>query len=154
MPPPVTTRHATEADLDALAELFDAYRVFYRQDSDKAAARDFLAQRLSHQESVILIAEQNGQAVGFTQLYPSFSSVRMKPVWILNDLYVDDAARGSGCGKALLHAAERMAAERGAAGLMLETEASNRVAQQLYHGQGWSLDSNQHFSLDIPRSTA
>ncbi len=147
----ITTRIASIEDLDSLTSLFDAYRVFYRQESNSSAARHFLNQRIQRQESVILIAERGGVAVGFTQLYPAFSSVRMTPIWILNDLYVSSAARGCGCGRQLLSAAEHVANDRGVAGLMLETETTNAAAQRLYLSQGWSLDSNQHFSLDIPR---
>ena len=77
-------------DVDAVAPLFDAYRQFYQQPSDPALARAFIAERLARSESVIFLAERDGQAVGFVQLYPLFSSTAARPrrLWLLNDLFV------------------------------------------------------------------
>lgn len=66
----------TNAELAAVAPLFNNYRVFYGQPSDLALATSFLAERITNEESVILLAkDDSGKPVGFTQLYPSFSSV-------------------------------------------------------------------------------
>jgi len=95
----IVVRQATTADLDALVPLFDAYRVFYRKTSDPELARTFLAERLSRNQSVVFLALRgNGAAVGFTQLYPSFSSAAAAPVFILNDLFVAPDARRNGRG--------------------------------------------------------
>ena len=123
---------AGPADLDALALLFDAYRGFYGQASDIAGARDWLRSRLRVGESVVLVAKRAGAAVGFVQLYPMFSSVRMARTWILNDLFVDAAARRGGVARALLDAAAAFAREDGAAGLSLETGRDNAAARALY----------------------
>src|SRR5687767_8930354 len=110
-----TVRHATLDDLDALTPLFDGYRQFYGQRSDRDAARAFLSARLQAAESVVLMALlDDGPAAGFTQLYPTFSSVRMARVWVLNDLYVDVAARGHGAARALLQSAAEFARGDGA----------------------------------------
>lgn len=124
--------------LDALAGLFDAYRRFYGQPSDPARAREFLAERLVYDQSAVFIAlDGNGEApLGFTQLYPLFSSVRAAPMWLLNDLYVVRAARGRGIGAALLERAREHARETGACGLMLETAVDN-PARRLYERSGW-----------------
>ena len=127
-------------DLDALAPLFDAYRRFYGQPSDIAGARAFLADRFKRGESVIFLAVVDGAIVGFTQLYPSFSSVSMKRLWVLNDLFVTPDARKSGAGRALLERAERWAAETGAKGLTLSTQLTNLGAQRLYEACGWTKD--------------
>jgi len=127
-------------DLDALAPLFDAYRRFYGQPSDIAGARAFLADRFKRGESVIFLAVVDGAIVGFTQLYPSFSSVSMKRLWVLNDLFVTPDARKSGAGRALLERAERWAAETGAKGLTLSTQLTNLSAQRLYEACGWTKD--------------
>ena len=76
-----TIRRASAADLDALVPLFDAYRMFYAQPSDPVRARDFLAERLANGESSVLVAERGPSAIGFTQLYPVFSSVRTARTW-------------------------------------------------------------------------
>ena len=127
-------------DLDALVPLFDAYRRFYGQPSDLIGARTFLADRFKRGESVIFLAVVDGAIVGFTQLYPSFSSVSMKRLWVLNDLFVTPDARKSGAGRALLERAERWAAETGAKGLTLSTQITNLGAQRLYEACGWTKD--------------
>ena len=138
--PEVRSVRAELDDLDALVPLFDAYRRFYGQPSDLMSARTFLADRFKRGESVIFLAVVDGAIVGFTQLYPSFSSVSMKRLWVLNDLFVTPDARKSGAGRALLERAERWAAETGAKGLTLSTQITNLGAQRLYEACGWTKD--------------
>src|SRR6202007_627461 len=110
----VTVRQATVADIDDIVPLFDGYRQFYRQPSEPDRIRTFLLDRFEHNQSVIFVAEQNGRAVGFTQLYPSFSSGALARIYILNDLFVDPAARRSSAGTALLEASADFARRVGA----------------------------------------
>lgn len=138
----VTVRRAMLADVDAIAPLFDGYRQFYGQPSNLLRAHDFIAERLGREESVILLAEDAaGSAIGFAQLYPSFSSVQTARLWILNDLFVDPGARQRGGGRALLQACEAYARDSGAIGLQLETANTNTVAQALYTEMGWEMDA-------------
>ena len=150
----ITVRRATLDDLDSVAPLFDAYRRFYAQPADLPRARDFLHERLQRGESAILLAELDGRLAGFTQLYPMFSSVRTARIWVLNDLFVDEAARRRGVAQALLDGAARFARERGAAGLMLETSRDNAPARALYRAAGWSEDESQWYSLHTPAETS
>jgi len=145
----VSTRRAGPQDLDALAVLFDAYRGFYGQPSDVARARDWLRTRMRVGESVVLVAERNGDIVGFTQLYPMFSSVRTTHTWILNDLFVAEAARRGGVARALLDAAVAFARASGAAGISLETTRDNAAARALYRAAGWSEDDTQWYSVSL-----
>ena len=142
---------AGPADLDALALLFDAYRGFYGQASDIAGARDWLRSRLRVGESVVLVAKRGGTTVGFAQLYPMFSSGRLAKTWILNDLFVDAAARRGGVARALLDAAAAFAREDGAAGLSLETGRDNAAARALYRAAGWHEDDTQWYSLSFSK---
>ena len=129
---------AERKHLDDLAPLFDGYRQFYGQRPDLAAARAFLGERIERDESVIYIAyADEGEAAGFTQLYPSFSSVSLKRLWILNDLFVRSAVRRGGVGRALLERARQHALETGAKGLILNTAVTNKPAQTLYESCGW-----------------
>src|ERR1700759_1354603 len=98
-------RQATVSDLDALVPLFDGYRQFYRQPSEPDRIRKFLRDRFEHNQSVIFLALRDGEAGGFTQLYPSFSSASLGRVFVLNDLFVAPRARRSGVGGALVEAA-------------------------------------------------
>lgn len=134
-------RKATSVDLKLIAPLFDAYRRFYRQPSDLRYARSFLRARLDRKESVILLALDQSEAVGFTQLYPSFSSVSMARIFILNDLFVAPDARCRGVGSALLAAAADFGKQAGAVRLALTTETSNTVAQSVYERMGWVRDT-------------
>ncbi|MFM2392465.1 MAG: hypothetical protein RLZZ546_442 [Bacteroidota bacterium] len=131
----------------SISNLFDSYRIFYKQESNLDGARLFLEERLAKQESIILVAFNEGIAVGFTQLYPSFSSVSMKPLYILNDLYVIEEKRGQGIGENLLDAAEKMGRELAWKGMVLET-AHDNPAQKLYERKGWSEDKDyKHYGI-------
>ncbi len=147
----VQVRRATLNDLDGVASLFDAYRVFYKQTSDLQAAREFIKKRLENADSVILLASDQHQApVGFTQLYPLFSSVRMRSIWLLNDLFVDGNARKRGVGHQLMRHAEEWARQSGAAGLELATARDNIAASSVYEDLGWQLDTEyHHYSLSV-----
>ena len=138
----IIVRQATVADLDAIVPLFDAYRQFYGQPPDTALARAFLLERFQHNQSVIFIAqEQDRSTIGFTQLYPSFSSARVKRIFILNDLFVVPAARRRRVGHLLLQAAADFGRTVGAARLTLSTALTNVSAQSLYEAAGWQRDT-------------
>src|SRR5690349_17530868 len=95
-------RNATTHDLVQLARLFNAYRVFYKKESDIEAATLFLKERMNKNESVIFVSLNNETITGFTQLYPLFSSTRMRRLWLLNDLFVEEKFRGQGISVALI----------------------------------------------------
>lgn len=133
-------RQAGIADLDALAGLFDLYRQFYAQASDVEGARAFLGDRITREQSAIFLAEDDGRAVGFCQLYPSFTSAGMALTYILNDLFVVPVARGAGVGRKLLDHAASWAREEGAARLTLSTAHDNLAARALYETCGWTQD--------------
>lgn len=141
----IMIRKATLDDLAELAELFDQYRVFYRKESDLAAAQEFLRERLSKAESEIFLAIEGGKAVGFVQCYPLFSSTRMKPLWLLNDLYVHPDFRGRGFSVKLIDRCKELCVETGACGLILETEKTNDIGQSLYPRAGFSVDEEHDF---------
>jgi GNAT superfamily N-acetyltransferase len=133
---------AESKHLELVAPLFDLYRQFYEQPSDLVGARDFISARLQKGDSVIFLAlEEDGRALGFTQLYPTFSSTWMKRLWTLNDLFVRNDVRKKGVGQALMERARQWAVETGAHGLQLETAKDNHAAQRLYEGMGWKRDN-------------
>ncbi len=135
----VTIQPATLVDLDDVSKLFDAYRVFYQQQSDGMAAAKFIEQRILERDSVIFLArDEQGVAVGFVQLYPTFSSRTMQRMWTLNDLYVAESAREQGVALQLLAEAKRFSLAGGAKGLVLCTQVSNTKAQALYKKFGFS----------------
>jgi ribosomal protein S18 acetylase RimI-like enzyme len=136
----IAVRKAALSDLDTLAPLFDQYRQFQGQAGDLAAAREFLGARLERAESIVFLAHAGEQAAGFAQLYPSFSSVSLKRVFILNDLFVAAAARRKGVATGLLAALEHGAWQLGAGRITLNVARSNAAAQALYESRGWRRD--------------
>ena len=137
----ITVRQAVLADLKDLTALFDRYRQFYGKAGDLEGARRFLLDRFQHGESILLIAHVKGKAAGFTQLHPSFSSLSMARVFMLNDLFVADTARRQGTASQLLGAATALARSLGAVALTLSTALDNRSAQALYEAAGWQRDT-------------
>jgi ribosomal protein S18 acetylase RimI-like enzyme len=145
----VSIRKATIDELDSLTELFDSYRVFYEQESDIQGAKLFIKERLLNEDSVVFIAYDEIRAVGFVQLYPTYSSVSMKRSWILNDLYVNASARKKGFGEKLIQKAIGFAEETGAKGLSLETGHDNVMAQSLYEKIGFKKESNYFYYFSL-----
>jgi len=133
----VQVRQAVFADLEALALLFDAYRQFQGRRSDLFAAHAFLRARFGHGESIVFLAQASGHALGFAQLYPSYSSVSLKRIFVLNDLFVDPGARGRGIASRLLKAVEAHAWTNDAARVTLSVARDNDVARAIYEAKGW-----------------
>ncbi|MEF3073790.1 GNAT family N-acetyltransferase [Methylobacter sp. Wu1] len=136
----ITIRQAVASDIDALAPLFDSYRQFYGRESDIRAAREFLLARFNHGESAVFIAHDANAAIGFAQLYPSFSSVSLARTFVLNDLFVRESSRRKGVASLLLAAAVEFGKSLAAARLSLSTAVSNETAQALYQSAGWRRD--------------
>ena len=146
----VTIQQAQLKDVDVVAPLFSAYRSFYEQQERLDEARSFLHARLTNQESVIFLAvdvEENG--LGFVQLYPLFSSVRMAKTWLLNDLFVAESARRQGIAEMLMQAASDFAQQSGAIRLELATAPDNVQAQAVYEKLGYARDDFYHYSLSL-----
>ncbi|SEV97148.1 Acetyltransferase (GNAT) family protein [Chryseobacterium wanjuense] len=139
------TRKANIQDVRQLSELFDQYRVFYHKDSDIPAAENFLKERIEKEDSEIFVAENDGKLVGFVQLYPLFSSTRMKRYWLLNDLYVNENHRGKGYSKQLIEEAKELAKSTDACGILLETGKSNDIGNKLYPACGFEIYDEVNF---------
>jgi ribosomal protein S18 acetylase RimI-like enzyme len=129
----------TASDLAELHPLVESYRAFYKQpENDKTLG--FLEERIKNQEAIAFIARVNGEAVGFTLLYPTFSTVSLSNIWLLNDLYVAESARGNGIANELMDVAEAAAKSSGATRVFLRTANDNLPAQALYEGRNWVKD--------------
>ncbi len=133
---------ASIENLEQILPLFEGYRKFYKQLPNLEAARDFLKERFLNNDSILFMAlNEDENAIGFTQLYPTFSSVSMQPTYILNDLYVDPSMRGNKVGEKLLNHAKQFAIKNNSKGLTLETDLDN-PAQKLYERLAWKKDTN------------
>ena len=175
----VRRAEAIWGDIEMAAKLFDQYRQFYGLAPDFNLARHFIGERLVKNESVIFLAinsvlqlavrpveplthdstmdrsamQQGGSdgALGFVQLFPSFSSLKAQRLWVLNDLFVAPEGRGKGVGRALMDRARRHAEETGACRLTLETMHDNQVAKSLYLSLGYVHDGDgvEHYTLQL-----
>lgn len=139
-------RKAILQDLEPLSLLFDNYREFYEKESDIEGAIAFLKDRINNSESEIFVAlDLTGSMKGFIQLYPIFSSTRMKRFWLLNDLFIHPTYRGQGISKALLYKVQAFSQETGSCGLMLETAKANTIGNSLYPAVGFVLDKEHNY---------
>lgn len=138
-------RKAQLTDLDQLAILFDLYRVFYKKEKDLSGATQFLHDRMVNKESEIFVAIDEINFLGFVQLYPIFSSTRMKRLWLLNDLFVVAEYRGKGISLALIEKSKELCRSTNACGLLLETAKTNAVGNQLYPRAGFELEADSNF---------
>lgn len=135
-------KRVTEEDIIHIASLFDAYRMFYEQESNIDAASTFITERLRNKDSIIFAAILDNQYVGFTQLYPTFSSVAMKKAFILNDLFVAERYRKNGVAQALMNTAFEFAENEQARFITLETGVSNTKAQALYEKMNMVIEND------------
>ncbi|MFS4468125.1 GNAT family N-acetyltransferase [Maribacter sp. 2210JD10-5] len=136
-----TVLQANITHLEDIVPLFNEYRIFYGMESDENAARTFLKERIIKEESIIFLAYQDVNAIGFTQLYKTFSSVSLQGFFILNDLYVNEGHRKNNVGEALLEKAKSYCKMMNYKGLALET-ATDNPAQKLYEKLGWKKDDH------------
>jgi GNAT superfamily N-acetyltransferase len=145
-----TIRKAVLADVPQLAKLFNEYRIFYDKTSDLTGAENFLKDRLQKKESVVFVSEHAGVLTGFVQLYPTFSSTRMKRIWVLNDLFVEHSHRGKGISKLLIEAAKNLCIATNGCSLVLETSKNNSIGNKLYSSEGFHIDKEyNHYNWDI-----
>jgi ribosomal protein S18 acetylase RimI-like enzyme len=133
-------RAATLSDLEALLPLVRGYRIFYKQQPDDAREREFIETHLNNGTSAIYVAEVDGRAAGFMQLFRTYSTVHLAAAWILEDLFVEPQYRKRGIAAALLQRAVEHAREDDASGMFLETAADNVPAQSVYEAAGWTRE--------------
>jgi ribosomal protein S18 acetylase RimI-like enzyme len=147
---------ATLEHLDLLTPLFVKYREFYGELPFPDSSRTFLEKRLRREESVIYLAlhdEDDSKLLGFCQLYPSFSSLSLKRVWILNDIYVAEDARRQLVADHLIQKAKKMARESQAVRMRVSTSSNNEVAQKVYESIGFKEDTQfKNYVLPINES--
>lgn len=142
-------RKAFIEDLDALAVMFDLYRIFYNHPSDIKACKQFLEERVQENQSVIYIATIDGKAAGFTQLYPIFSSAGLKRTWLLNDIYVMENYRKHHVASRLLDAAMQLGKDTNSAWLLLQTSTENYAAHIVYQKKGWERLDDIFYQFNI-----
>jgi len=142
-----TITPAKKTQLEPLAKIFDQYRSFYNMPANLNSSRNFIKQRLEKSDSLLFVAEKDKQLAGFMQIYPSFSSVAMKPIWILNDLFVAKKARRLGCARKMMKYLQATATRQDIFSIKLATEVNNFKAKDLYLSLGYELNQGfEHYS--------
>jgi GNAT superfamily N-acetyltransferase len=86
------------------------------------------------------LATLDSHLIGFTLVYPTFSTVSLSRIWLLNDLFVEFNYRGQGIAAALMARVEADARQAGATRVFLRTAHDNTGAQALYEGRGYVHD--------------
>ncbi|MFT4022020.1 MAG: GNAT family N-acetyltransferase, partial [Acinetobacter sp.] len=130
--------------LKAVAHLFNQYRIFYGQADDLERAYQFLTERFKNKQSYIFTATIAKKVIGFAQVYPTFSSVGAKAIFVLNDLFIEKEYRGLGIGKELIHAVIEHAQQESIDTIVLETAIDNHVAQRLYEKTGFYKETGMN----------
>jgi GNAT superfamily N-acetyltransferase len=139
---------ATE-EFEELLPLIAAYQRFYKvEEIDDGRNRDFFPRFLAPSEDGLLLgARSEGRLVGYACLYWHFSSLEATESVLMNDLYVDESARGQGVGRALIEAAAEVARERGVPLVEWSTAPDNETAQRLYDSTG--AERSEWFSYEL-----
>lgn len=136
----ITIKQAVIQDIPQIIPVFDSYREYFKQKRDPVSTEQFLFDRFEHRESIMFIAETDGDVVGIAHLYPSFSSLSLQRVWILNDFFIIEQFRGQGIGKQLIFAVKEYARLTKAKGIELSVEHTNTNAWAFWESTGFKLD--------------
>lgn len=147
----ITVRQAFFSGIEELSTIFDQYRVVQGKQIDLSAACSFLKARFSHGESIVFIAFENSTPLGFAQLYPSYSSIALARVFILNDLFVHENGRRKGTASKLLAALESYSWAHAAARVTLNVAIDNVTGQELYEARGWTKDAQFFMYHRLPK---
>ncbi|MBV7506694.1 GNAT family N-acetyltransferase [Bacillus sp. sid0103] len=134
-------RQATIEDLPKLVPIFDSYREYFKHPKNPSKVENFLYEKFEHLESVIFIAEQESEVIGFAQLYPIFSSLSLQRVWLLNDFYIAEDCRNRGIGKQLFAKVKEFTLLTKSKGIELSVEHSNERAWHFWEKQGFKIDN-------------
>ena len=148
----MTVDAATRSDLDSLLPLLRGYCDFY-----EASPTDFGLAEMARaliaapdSEGMLLVARDDaGAPVGFAAVGWKWSSLRAARVAIMEDLFVDPAARGSGAGQALIEGCAERARANGAPCLLWMTAPDNTVAQSVYERAGATGETWLEYELEL-----
>jgi GNAT superfamily N-acetyltransferase len=139
------------SEYELLLPLIAAYQRFYEVEAiDEERNRSFFRRFLAPSEDGMLLgARDGGEIVGYACLYWHFSSTQAVETVLMNDLFVSEAARGRGAGRALIEASAAVARERGAAQLEWATAPDNLTAQRLYDSTGAKRSAWVEYELGL-----
>ena len=128
----ITIRPITISDKARWLELFKEYIIFYKSKLPDEQY-ELAWQRINSDFNInALLAELDGQVVGFTHYIFRPSTWEVEDFCYLEDLYVDPKVRGAGVGRALIKAVEEIAIASGSKRLYWTTAPDNETARKLY----------------------
>jgi len=143
----------TEKDLGELLPLMRAYCDFYGvRPSDEqllALSRALIADPAREGIQFIARREEGGPAVGFATVFWSWSTLSAARLAVMNDLYVSEAARGTGAAEALIAACAGAARTHGAKTLSWQTAKDNYRAQAVYERVGGRRSEWYDYELSL-----
>jgi GNAT superfamily N-acetyltransferase len=129
----VEVRPIQPQELEEVLPLIAGYQRFYGAEPDVERNRQFFSRFLHPSDVGLLLgAWVDGRLGGFATLYWFFSSTKAADSVLMNDLFVTEALRAAGVGRALIQGALNEARRRGAAHLEWFTAPDNLTAQRLY----------------------
>jgi GNAT superfamily N-acetyltransferase len=140
-----------ESDLDDLLPLVRGYCDFYKvspSDEDLLALSRALIADPEREGLQLLARNDDGQPIGFATLYWTWSTTDAARLGVMNDLFVTDAARGTGAAEALIEACRQECARRGAKRLSWQTAPDNARAQKVYERVGGNREQWVDYWLD------
>ena len=133
-------RACTIEDLELLVPAFDQYRQFYRQESQPEQVREFLKPLIEEEKSKIFLSFEEGELTGFIQLYPSFSSIGLAPIWVLNDFFIFGGSDRRQIAKGLLDAAKMLCEASKGVRVEVTTRKENHRLHKIYRDYGFEKD--------------
>ena len=147
---PIVVRRAVATDRAGLADLLSDMQAHYGSPDppDGAAEMARLLTRTGERLPFALIAERDGALLGLASLSPVLFGGAFQWMLFLKDLYVSEASRGLGVGRALLTAAARTAVEEDYCRIDWTTDAANAGAQRLYDRLGVPRQDKRFYRLD------
>lgn len=142
MSAPQSIRFARPGDEGQIADFVRALARYEKLEQDAVAEASHFERALfgAHPSAEVLLAEQEGVAVGFALFYPAFSTFQGEPRLYLEDLFVAPEARGQGHGQALLAALASIAVERGWTQMAWSVLDWNAPSIGFYEGMGAEID--------------
>jgi ribosomal protein S18 acetylase RimI-like enzyme len=147
---PLRIVRAELKDVETLTPLFEQWRQFYKHAANTGEAAAFLSERISHRDCAIFIARsEDGEALGYILIYPTFSSLKMSRVIVLNDMFVVEHARRRGVGRALLESARNYAQSTGATRIDVSLRPENEAARALYASLEYEPDGFIYLSKQL-----
>ena len=141
----------SEKYIDQFVTIVDEYRKFFDFGLSPNKTKEFFQRLQEKNEAATFIAiSEKDEVMGFVNLYPSYSTLSLRKIWILNDLGVSSRFRRLGVAQALIKKSIEFAKASDAIRIELKTEKTNLDAQKLYTEIGFKTDQdNLYYRVPI-----